>query len=336
MNRGQASSLPPPIGMTMRAQHLGRLATLAIVPAMMFLIVWARGAVPSETTDDERLAPSGTILVGTLREPALVSVQLGRQTQRRLALPGPAHELLVLGDRAYITLGRAHLLAEVQLPSLALLRTTMLEGEPHGIAWWRDRIAVSLDTMHAVVSLDPATLTERGRWTVGDTPHALATADGDLYIAEARSGTLRRIGSGVIAAPGGMPESLAIVDGAVVVALADRGAIAVVPLDAPTAVAIVDVGPRPSRVAAAGGGKLAVALSGSGQVALYEGVGSALIWRVTVGQLADGLCASPDFRFIAATAPGEDRLLILDIQSGEVVARFTVNGGPGACVWLDR
>lgn len=320
----------------MRAQQLGRLATVAIVPVMMFLIVWARGTVLPHPSDGERLPPTGTILVGTLREPALVALQLANQTQRRLVLPGPAHELLVLDDRVYLTLGRADLLAEVQLPSLALRRSVALEGEPHGIALWGDRIAVSLDAADAVVALEPTSLTERGRWAVGDTPHALTSDGADLYVAEARSGTIRRIGSGVIAVPGGMPESLAVVEGRLVAALTERGAVAIVQPDAPTAMTVVDVGPRPSRVVHAVGGRFVLALSGSGQVAAYDVAGSTPLWRVAVGQLADGLCLSPDSRFVAATAPGDDRLLILDLQNGEVVAEFTVNGGPGACVWLGR
>ncbi len=319
----------------MRAQQIGRLATLAIIPAMVLAIVWGRDV--AAPTADRPLPPSaGTILVGTLREPALIAIDADTGRQRSVVLPGAAHELLIVGDRLYVTLGRADALAEIQLPSLALLRTVSLPGEPHGIAWWEGRLAVSLDRANEIVTLDPTTLVERARWRVGETPHALVSSNGDLFVAEARAGTLRKMGEGVVADPGGMPESVALIGGDLAAALTDAGALAFVPLAEPGAARIVPVGPRPVRVADLGGGLAAVALSGSGQVAAYRAADGELLWRVSVGRLPDGLCGSPDGRYLAVSASGDDRLLVLDVEGGTVAAEYTVRGGPGACLWIDR
>jgi DNA-binding beta-propeller fold protein YncE len=316
----------------MRSRELGRLATLAVIPAMVMAIVWARGA--SESPPQlEQPPPAGSILVGRLRQPGLVAVDVTDGSQRMVVLPGAAHELLRFGDRVYVTLARSDLVAEVQLPSLALLRSVSLPGQPHGLAWWSERLAVSLDGEDDVVALDPGTLAERGRWRVGGTPHALAATDQGLFVAEARSGTLRRLGAGVIAAPGGMPESIAAVDGVIVAALTEAGALAFV--DSSGRHRVVPVGSRPVRVLDAGPGLVAVALGGSGQVALYRAGDAQLLWRTTVGRLPDGLCRSPDGRYLAVSATGDDRVAILDLASGAVVRQFTVQGGPGACLWLD-
>lgn len=316
----------------MRSRELGRLATLAVIPAMVMAIVWARGASESPPKL-EQPPPAGSILVGRLRQPGLVAVDVTDGSQRMVVLPGAAHELLRLGDRVYVTLARSDLVAEVQLPSLALLRSVSLPGQPHGLAWWNDHLAISLDGEDDVVALDPGTLAERGRWRVGGTPHALAATDQGLFVAEARSGTLRRLGAGVIAAPGGMPESIAAVDGVIVAALTEAGALAFV--DSSGRHRVVPVGSRPVRVVDAGPGLVAVALGGSGQVALYRAGDAQLLWRTTVGRLPDGLCRSPDGRYLAVSATGDDRVAILDLASGAVVRHFTVQGGPGACLWLD-
>ncbi|GBD23435.1 hypothetical protein HRbin29_01101 [bacterium HR29] len=336
MRSGARAQRPsPPAKGPMRAQQLGRLATLAIIPVMLLAIVWARDS-SRQPSGRPLPPPEGTVLVATLREPALVALDVGTGGQRSVVLPGAAHELLIVGDRVYVTLGRADLLAEVQLPSLALLRTLRLPGEPHGIAWWEGQLAVSLDRAEEVVAIDPVTLAERRRWRVGETPHALASFAGDLFVAESRSGTVRRIGEGVVTAPGGMPESVAVVGSALAAALTEAGALAFVPLAEPGAARIVPVGPRPVRVADLGEGLAAVALSGSGQAAVYRVADGELVWRVRVGQLPDGLCRSPDGRYLAVTATGDDRLLVLDVASGTAVAEYAVRGGPGACLWVGR
>lgn len=319
----------------MHVRELGRIATLAIVPAMVLAIVWTRDvARPQPRPEPVHL--EGTLLVGALRAHSLVAVDPATGRQRTLSLPGPPHELLVNGDRLYATLGRADLLAEVNLPALAMLRVAELAGEPHGLAWWDGLLAVALDRVGEVVAVDPATLGERGRWTVGRTPHALAAFEGELYVAEAADGAVRRVGTGRPVPVGGGPESLSIVEGVVVAALVEENAVALLPLEPSGEARTLSVGPRPARVTDAGNGRFAVALSGSGQVALHRLADGALLWRVTVGRLPDGVCPSPDGRYLAVAATGDDRVVVLDLETASTVATYSVTGGPGACVWLDR
>lgn len=319
----------------MHVRQLGRIATLAIVPAMVLAIVWARDSTRTPPRPGS-VHVDGTLLVGTLRTRSLVAVDAVTGRQRTLSLPGPPHELVVNGDRLYVTLGRADLLAEVHLPALAMVRVVELTGEPHGLAWWDGLLAVGLDRADGVVVVDPATLTERRRWTVGRTPHALVAFGGELYVAEAADGAVRRVGTGQPVPVGGGPESLSVVDGVVVAALVEGNAVALLPLEPWGEARTLSVGPRPVRVAGVGNGRFAAALSGSGQVALHRVTDGALLWRVTVGRLPDGLCPSPDGRYLAVAATGDDRVVVLDLETASTVATYTVTGGPGACVWLDR
>jgi DNA-binding beta-propeller fold protein YncE len=218
-------------------------------------------------------------------------------------------------------------------------RYLVLAGVPHGIATDGANLYVTLDAADELVVLDLETLAEHSRRPTGATPHAVAVVGSTAFVTNARDETISALGAGIETREAGeLPESIAILEGRLVVAgNAGDGSLSLYSLPGLAALGQVEVGGRPVRVTGLGR-TLLVSDGQLGRLLILEPVegGLEVIERVVVGRLADGICASPDGRWVGATANGDNLLVIIDAERWAPSADFPTADGPGACLWLEK
>jgi DNA-binding beta-propeller fold protein YncE len=317
-------------------RHLNRFAMLAIIP-----LVAVGFFVALRATDANRGATfegNGVLVLANLRDESLTLFDYESGLRHEVALAGPPHEMVLAGERLYVTLGRSDAVAQVNLATREVERYLVLAGTPHGIASDGARLYITLDSADEVVQLDLDSLAEQARRPTGDTPHAIAVVGSTAIVTNAGEDSVSALGADVeTRAAGVLPETIAIVDGRLVVAgNAGDGSLSLYSLPGLAILGNVDVGGRPVRVAGAGA-KLLVSDGQLGRLLVLEPVegGLEVVDRVVVGRLADGICASPDGRWVGTTANGDNRLVIIDAERWAVSAEFPTADGPGACLWLD-
>lgn len=323
----------------MRHSSLGRFnrfASLAVLPVMLLAILaFSRQAQRQPAVP----APAeGILAVASLRSGQLTLFDLARGETRALALPAAPHELAVRGDRLYATLTRADALVELDPRAPGILRRVVLPGRPHGLAF--DPAAgvlyVTLDDANALVALDAASLAEIARWPTGETPHAVALADGVPYVAAARAGRVEAVrpSGGAAAAAGRLPESLAAADGLLLAADYLGGTLHLFEPATLQPVGAIPLGGGPVRILGLGGGMAAVALQDAGQVAIVDLARREVVRRLDVPPRPDGLCVSPSGAYLAVASNGAAAVTVFEMASWRVAARYAVPEGPGACAWL--
>jgi hypothetical protein len=318
-------------------RHLNRFATLAIIPlvAVGFYIASQAGSSARGATFEG----SGLLVVANLRAESLTFFDYDAGLQHEITLAGPPHEMVAAGDRLFVTLGRGDAIAQVSLRTREVERYLVLPGSPHGIATQGDALYVTLDNSDQLVVLDIDTLAEQSRRPTGDTPHAVAVIGFTAIVANALDNTVAALGTGdEVRSSGALPESMAVLDGRVVAsANAGDGSLSLYALPGMTPLGQVEVGGRPVRIVATGDGLL-VADARLGRIVALEPAddGLEVVARVVVGRLADGICPSPDGRWVAATANGDNKLVLIDAERWAPSAELPTSDGPGACLWLDR
>lgn len=311
---------------------LGRLLTVATLPLMVLLIFWASGMTEERAA---RELPAGSLVLADLRGNALHVWTLPDGELRSLRLPGAPHELVLLGEKMYVTLAREDSLVVVYPSAPALAGELPLQGYPHGIATDGVDLYVALGERDRVVRIPPGSAAPAAEWVTGRRPHAVAVGGGRVWVAEASDGTVRALGSGRPVFVGGLPESIA--------ALAD-GRLAVA--DATGAVAIIDpdtldvrrfaIGGRPVRVLGLADGSVAVADAGRMRLVVFDLEQEAVVAAVPVGALPDGLCRSADGEFLAVTSAAAAKVTIFSARTWEVVLEREFGEGLGSCLWLAR
>jgi len=311
---------------------LGRLLTVATLPLMVLLIFWASGVTEERPAQE---LPAGSLVFADLRGSALHVWTLPDGEVRSLRLPGAPHELVLLGEKVYVTLAREDSLLAVYPSAPALAGELPLQGYPHGIATDGLDLYVALGERDRVVRIPPDSAAPAAEWVTGGRPHALTVADGRIWVAEASDGTVRALGSGRPVSVGGLPESIAtLADGRLAVA------------DATGAVAVIDpetlevrrfaVGGRPVRAVGLADGSVAVADAGLMRLVVFDPEQEAVVATVPVGALPDGVCRSVDGEFLAVTSAAAAKVAIFSVRTWEVVLERQFGEGLGSCLWLAR
>lgn len=322
---------------TMFSMSLGRLnkvATLAILPGMVLVIMLFSGAARQES-DDVVSPASGTLVVANLRSETLTLFNVATGRASTLALPGPPHEMVEFDGRLYITLGRADLLLEVDPRVPAVVRTLRISGEPHGIAIHDGRLAITLDQDDALVFVDPATLQGRPGPGTGDTPHVIASNGADLFVTDTRDNAVRLLGEPPVVQPTGeLPEALAVTGEYVVVANYGSGTLSVFDSATLGQVTTVEIGAGPVRVLALDEGRVAVARQGSPEVVIVAVPTGKILERFDAPDRPDGLCLSADGAHLAVAGNGGRSVAIFDTASWKQAAVVNAGDGPGSCLWL--
>lgn len=312
---------------------MNRLAGVAILPIMLLaILVFSRAA---QTEKDLDLPTGGTVVVANLRAESLTFHNLANARITTLALPGPPHELLTLNGRLYVTLGRADLVAEVDPAGPGILRLLQLQGEPHGIAERDGALLVTLDKANAVVTIDPASFTETSREPTGETPHAVAVSPHGTFVTGARENSVRRLGTPPLTAPAGqLPESVAIAGDRLVTA--GNLSVALSVFDAATLdrLGSVPVGAGPVRVVALDNHRVAVTTQGTPRLVVVDVSRRKVEEQVDVPARPDGICVSPDGKYIGIVSNAENSVRFYATGSWRRAGSITAGDGPGACLWL--
>jgi len=321
----------------MSLNRVNRLARLAILPLMALTIAFAWRAQPREVEATPPPA-KGTLVVANLRAESLTFIDLALDPPqaRSLAVPGPAHELAVLGSHLYVTLGRADRLVEVDPRAPGILRSVEFpEATPHGLAVAPGRLLVSLDTANRVDELDAFTLATLGSWPTGDTPHAVAYAGGEIYVTDSRDGRLRLLGDAPrLADTSALPESLAIVGNLAVTADADGRALTVFERETLRHLRHIDLGAAPVRVIPLDATRVLVSLSDTSEVAVVDVATGAIERRRTVGARPDGLCLDPAGEYLAVVSNADNRVDFFRVEDWSPAGSLSTPDGPGSCIWL--
>ncbi len=319
--------------MIMSTSRMNRLAGVAILPIMLLaILVFSRSAQSDRELD---LPTAGTIVVANLRAESLTFHDLARNRATTLVLPGPPHEMLVLGSRLYVTLGRANLVAEVDPAGPGILRVLQLAGEPHGIAERAGKLLVTLDKAAAVAMIDPATFTEISREPTGDTPHMVAVSSQGTFVTDSRDNAVRRLGDPPLVAPTGeLPEGIAIAGGRLVTADNLSGTLSVFEAETLVPLGTVAVGAGPVRVVALDDERIAVTTQGTPRLVIV-GVSRAKVEKqVDVPARPDGICISPDGEYLGVASNAGASVRILATGDWRGAGSIPAGNGPGACLWL--
>ncbi len=317
----------------LRPNRLNRIATIATLPLMAIVIVYASRAISaSQTTAD--LPREGHVVVANLRGETLSILSLAGGQTHTLALPGPPHEMAFANGRLYVTLGRANLLLEVDPYAPGILRSLELEGEPHGLAIDGDTIYVTLDRASMLVSVDRGSLTETARAPTGSTPHTVAVANGVIYVTDSRDDRLRRIPGDITVETGRLPESVAVVGEAVVTADAASGALSVFSLDALRLERRIDVKGRPVRVIALSDRLALVSLNDDARVAVADVLDGKVTRWLRTGGRPDGLCLAPSGEHLAVASNESGSVSFFRTDDWTPAGSFAAGAGPGACAWI--
>ena len=315
-------------------QKMGKIASMATLPLMAVVILMASRAV--STTAQDRTPPGeGMLVVANLREESLTFHDLARESgTRTLLVPGPPHELVHVSGRAYATLGRANLLAEIDPKAPGILRTVSLAGEPHGLALDGQSLLVTLDAAGAVLNIDPVGLTESSRVSVGATPHIVATGNRQTFVVLAKDNRLVELNSGASRATGRLPESVVIAGDFVVSANAGDGTLSLFRREGLIPLGTLAVGGSPVRVVALGATHIVASLGSTAEVVVVELEGMRIERRVKVGSRPDGLCVSPSGTFIAVVSNADNLARVFRLPTWTPVLALVTGDGPGACLWL--
>ncbi len=325
----RGGSAPPMI----RVNRLNRFATIAILPLMAIVLVFASRAVQSvrRTVETPR---EGILVVANLRAESLSLLDLANGVMRTLALPGPPHEIAPAGGRLYITLGRGNALVEVDPYAPGILRTLALDGGPHGLAADGDRLYVTLDGAGALVVVDRGSLTELERWQTGSTPHTVAVADGVAYVTDSRDGRVRRLPGDVLGETGERPEGVAMAGKFVATADAGSGTVSVFSRDGLRPLRRIKVGSGPVRMIALPGNRLAVSLNDGARIAVVDPKTGRIEGLVVTPGHPDGLCLSPSGEYLGVASNEADMIAVFRVSDRARAGSLSTGDGPGACVWM--
>jgi DNA-binding beta-propeller fold protein YncE len=312
---------------------MNRLAGVAILPIMLLaILVFSRSA---QTEGDLALPATGTIVVANLRSESLTFHDLARNRATTLVLPGPPHEMLALGGRLYVTLGRANLVAEVDPGGPGILRLLQLAGEPHGIAERDGALLVTLDKAAAVVSIDPATFTEISREPTGDTPHMVAVSPHGTFVTDSRDNTLRRLGDPPLTATtGDLPEGIAIAGNRAVTADNLSGTLSVFEAETLAPLGSIPVGAGPVRVIALDDRRVAVVTRTTPRLVVADVARLRIEKEVDLPARPDGTCLSPDGQYLGVASNAGGTVRILATGNWRGAGSIPAGDGPGACLWL--
>jgi len=320
-----------------RSYRLNRIVSFATLGVMGLAIVLGSRLV-GDATKKAAPPPEGLLVVANLRDESLTFRDVAAGSgARTLVLPGPPHELVAADGKVYATLGRANALVEVDPHAPGILRTLALDGEPHGLALDGADLLVTLERGNELVRVDRATLTVRSRVSTGDTPHSVAVAEGIAFVTVSREGLLAAFGPGPVAtAPTGqLPESVAVVGGAVVTADADGGTLSVFARDGLKPRGRVTTGGQPVRVVALDDRHVAVALNGGAGVAVVDIDTLKATRRVTVGARPDGICRDPSGAYAAVASNESGAVQLFLLPDWKLKATYQAGDGPGACLWIE-
>lgn len=319
--------------MILRTSRMNRLAGVAILPIMLLaILVFSRSAQSEKELD---LPAAGTIVVANLRAESLTFHDLLRDQATTLVLPGPPHEMVALGSRLYVTLGRANLVAEVDPGGPGILRLLQLTGEPHGIAERDGKLLVTLDKAAAVVTIDPASFTETSREPTGDTPHIVAGSSHGTFVTDSRDNAIRRLGAPPLVAPTGeLPEGIAIAGERLVTADNLSGTLSVFEAETLTPRGTVTVGAGPVRVVALDDHRVAVTTQGTPRLVIVDVARTKVEKQVEVPARPDGICISPDGEHLGVASNAESSVRIFATVSWRGAGSILAGAGPGACLWL--
>lgn len=324
-----------PIG----GRNLNRIATLAVLPLIAFGVVLAMRAGGDEPVAvAEEFEPSGMLVVANLVSQDLTVHNFSNaRPPVTLALPGAPHEMVHLNGRLYITLDRSNLLVEVEPRAPGILRTLALPGRPHGIATDGTSLFITLDDADEVVTLNVATFQVRDRQPTGDTPHAVAVADGVLYVTDSRDNTVRRIATGrdtVVADAGELPESIVVTQGLAITGDADSNQVSAFDSETLEPVVTVEVAGRPVRIVATAQ-HLLVSRSRDATLEVLTLPELEHVASAAVADFPDGICPDPTGRYVGVASNGEGLLTLLSTTTWEPFGALDAGNGPGACLWFD-
>lgn len=317
---------------------LNRIATLAVLPLIVFAIVIAARAGGDDTSAaEEEFEPAGMLVVANLVSQDLTIYRLDeRKAPTTLALPGAPHEMVELNGRLYVTLDRANALAEVDPRAPGILRTLSLEGRPHGIATDGTTLFVTLDDANEVVTIDAATFQVRDRHPTGDTPHNIAYDNGALFVTDSRDNTVRRIAPsvpGTVSSAGALPETIAVTHGLVITGDADANQLSVFEAATLRPLESIEMPGRPVRLLAT----TTHLLVARNHAALLEVLELPSLDRVASAEVADfpdGICPDPSGRYVGVASNGEGLVTILSTASWNPLGALGAGRGPGSCLWL--
>ncbi|WP_322818088.1 hypothetical protein [Tepidiforma sp.] len=316
--------------------RVNRIASLAVLPVMLLAILaFSRQAQRQSTATPPT---EGLLVVAGLRTDQLTLLDLARQTSASLALPAAPHELATIQNRLYVTLTRADLLAEIDPHAPGLLRLLSLDGRPHGLAASPSGpvLYITLGDANALVALDAASLRELDRWPTGQTPHAVAIAQGIPHLAAARADrveTVRPTG-GTSAPAGRLPETIAALPDAVVAASYLDGNLHIYHPVTLQPNATLHLGGGPVRVIPLDHHTVAVALQQADRVAIVDLAAAKIVRLLDVPARPDGLCLSPSGAYLAVASNGDSSVTVFQTSHWRIAARLQVPQGPGACLWL--
>lgn len=314
---------------------MGRIMSMMALPLMAIVIVLASRAVG--TSAQVRTPPEeGVLVVADLQGESLTLHDLSGATgTRTLQIAGPPHEMVVVGGRVYVTLGRGNRLIEVDPRAPGLMRTLSLAGEPHGIAVDGSSLLVTLDKANAVAVIDRVSLLEDGRRPTGETPHAIATSGTEVYVTAARENRLEsQRADGATGKTGLVPESVVVTGRYVVTANAGDGTLSVFLKDSLALIGTVRLGGMPVRLIATDETHVVVSLVSNAEVVLVALDKLHIDRRQKVGSRPDGLCLSPSRDFIAVVSNADDLARIYRLPTWTPVLALVTGKGPGSCVWL--
>ncbi len=316
-----------------RPNRLNRIPTVATLPLMAVVIVFASRAV-SATRATADPPQSGLLIVANLRDESLSILDLATSRTTVLALPGPPHEMAAAGGRVYITLGRANLLLEIDPNAPGILRSLPLDGEPHGLAIEGEAIFVTLDRANALVTIDRPTLTETHRTPTGDTPHAVAVDRGTIFVTSSRDNLLNRYPGDRAAQTGELPESVAIVGPVAVTGNAGSRSLSVFSLESLDLVREVDVRGAPVRLLPLGDHTVLAALNDEARAAVVDTATGKVKRRLPTPGHPDGLCLDPAGEYLAVASNESDGVSFFRVKGWVSAGSVPAGDGPGACLWL--
>jgi len=316
-----------------RTNRISRFATIAILPMMAIVLVFASRAVQPAQRGVES-PREGLLVVANLRAESLSLLDLPNGVTGTLALPGPPHEMVFTGGRLYVSLGRGNALVEVDPYAPGILRVLQLDGEPHGLAADDERLYVTLDRGGMLVTVDRASLAEVARTPVGSTPHAVAVLGRDAYVTDSGDNRLRAIPGDILATTGELPESVAGAGRFIATADNRSGTVSVFTRDGLRFQRRVAVGAGPVRVLALPGDRLVVSLSGGARIAIIDPGAGEIERRLATGGHPDGMCASPTGGYLAVASNEANRVDLFRIRDWANAGSIDAGDGPGACAWL--
>lgn len=317
----------------LRPNRLNRMATMATLPLMAVVIVFASRAISAVQVSADPPG-DGFLVVANLREESLSFLHLASAQTQTLALPGPPHEMAFASGRLYITLGRANLLLEVDPYAPGILRQLPLDGEPHGLAIEGETIFVTLDLANALVTIDRVTLAETARTPTGNTPHAVALNRGAAYVTASRDNRLQRLPGDAFAATGALPESVAVVGPAVVTANADSRSLDVFALESLSLVRRVGLQGRPVRVLPLDERLVLVSLNDEARVAVVDTESGKVKRHLRTPGHPDGLCLDTAGEYLAVASNESDSISFFRVEDWARAGSLPAGHGPGACIWI--